>query len=266
MQKKITISSRHSTKVLELGAPGLSGVLIDSIDGLSQESSTISTYKAVYSNKFSRSSRANRNIVFRLRPITTDPESIRDELNKVFPAGEKVTITIETTHKILSIIGYVENYTASIYSRAQLISISVICPDANFYSSETIVNIPGSTENYTIVYPGLIDTGLVVKGTVTAAISGVFSITVNDITVSIDTAKVETLIGSSIEIGDIFELSTIQGSKHFRHIRGEVEKNILSALDPMVWFSLSNGDNPIVLPVSHSIVFSISYTSIYGGV
>lgn len=270
MIKKVVVANQTTSLELVLRAPEQSGVLIDSIDGLSQETADIGTYKTAGGrNKFSRSSRRSRNIVFRLVPLGLDIETMRQTLNSAFVLEEQVTLEITTDNRIVTSVGRVDSFTAGIFKKEQVINISVLCPDPFFYGEEGSVDVDLLAEEFELTYVGEIKTGFYITMTLSDNPGIVTIRNVNTLEeVAFDTSKIVELVGP-IETGDILFLSSVVGNKRFRHIRSGVSSTIFSVLDKNVsWLTLRPGLNTFELEATTpaNIKFDISHPVVYGGI
>ena len=154
MIKSVTIINYLNEKlVLELGRPDKSGLLIKSIEGLGPSEATINAKEIATSDgALFNSARVNsRNIVltlgFLFHPTVED---MRQLTYKYFPIKQRLTIRIETDNRIAETYGYVETNEPDIFQKEETTQISIICPDAYFYSA-------GSDGNNITVFSGIED-------------------------------------------------------------------------------------------------------------
>lgn len=273
MLKKITVTNRLGESIeLELARPELSGLAVLSVDGIGSVNGTISLNDSRFDGSIFNSSRlAHRNILLSLGYYGTDTEASRIKTYKYFPTKEIISLTIETTNRIVSATGYVESNEASVFSKDSGCSISIICPDPYFYGMNEVIHAFGSVDpafelpfsNESLVSP-LIEISTLTYNTETNiyyAGEGPVGVTVfiyangaaNDVsvvktdtldTISIDSSKIISIVGSDITAADIIEISTRRGNKYARLLRSGTYYNILSALgiNPG-WFTLLPGDN-----------------------
>ena len=132
--------------VLELGRPEKSGFLVrgGGIDGLGPSRATINTTEAVTIDGASYNSGhvSSRNVVFSLGFLEMPTiEDTRQKSYKYFPIKRRIGIEVETDNRVCSTYGYVESNEPNIFSNEEGTTISVICPDAYFYSPAKSVSL-----------------------------------------------------------------------------------------------------------------------------
>lgn len=264
--------------LLELSHPEKSGFIVTNIDGLGPGAASISTspYATKDGSKFNSARADQRNIVF---SILFDPddrkssiEQKRHESYKMFPKKKNVTIEIETEERKGIINGYVESNEPIIFSERCGFSVSVICPDPYFYSSEEqethfwgieplfefpfedpIPDTPSLefseynlTPQQVILYEGDSDVGLRFE---IYLLGKVGNITIYNITagtsMAIDVSKIEEALGGDLQYGDLIVLTTTTGNKNLYVVRDGIKTNVLSAIDVFTdeWFELTQGEN-----------------------
>ncbi len=301
MINSITITNHlGESVVLELRSPEKSGFLVQNIDGLAPPKAIINTSEIVTNDgAVYNSARVNsRNIIFSLIFLDKPTiETTRQLSYKYFPIKKRVSIIIETDNRVCQTYGYIESNESNIFSKEEGCNISIICPDAYFYSSElttTLLNgalsnfeFPFSNESLSedliefgimntstlgaIQYDGDADIGMLITlhflGTATNIMI------YNQVTFEkmiIDTTKFETLIGSPITVGDDIIISTVKGQKFIYLFRDGEYHNILNCLDRGAnWFQLSKGVNTFVYTCDtgiENVQMKIENQIIYEGV
>ena len=304
MIKSVTIINYLNEKlVLELGRPDKSGLLIKSIEGLGPSEATINAKEIATSDgALFNSARVNsRNIVltlgFLFHPTVED---MRQLTYKYFPIKQRLTIRIETDNRIAETYGYVETNEPDIFQKEETTQISIICPDAYFYSAgsdgnnvtvfsgiEDAFEFPFSNESLTenliefgkihysqeqtVRYNGDAEVGVIIT---IHAVGSAENITIYNTgtrgTMSIDTAKVEQIMGSGIQSGDDIIISTVKKDKYIYLLRDGVYTNILNALDKdSEWFQLTKGDNIFAYTAEEgatNLQFKIENRTLYEGV
>lgn len=279
MIKSVTVRNYLNDEItLELMRPEKSGFVIRSIDGLGPAKASINVTDISTNDGgiFNSSRLEKRNIVMDLLFLQIDNESIEDlrqKTYKYFPIKKKVTLTIVTDNHTSKIDGYIESNEPDIFSQSEGCTISIICPDPFFYSTndeETLFSgvepmfefafennslevpllemssIQTKTEQV-IVYDGTAEIGMIMN---IHAFGEVTNITIaNNLTretMKINTDKLKTLMGTETGImsGDTIIINTNRGSKSIILLREGVEYNILNCLEKgSKWFTLVKGDN-----------------------
>lgn len=279
MIKSVTVRNYLNDEItLELMRPEKSGFVIRSIDGLGPAKASINVTDISTNDGgiFNSSRLEKRNIVMDLLFLQIDNESIEDlrqKTYKYFPIKKKVTLTIVTDNHTSKIDGYIESNEPDIFSQSEGCTISIICPDPLFYSTndeETLFSgvepmfefafennslenpllemssIQTKTEQV-IVYDGTAEIGMIIN---IHAFGEVTNITIaNNLTretMKINTDKLKTLMGTETGImsGDTIIINTNRGSKSIILLRDGVEYNILNCLEKgSKWFTLVKGDN-----------------------
>ena len=266
---------------MELGRPGLSGLLITHIEGLQPYRANINTTKFAPTTKLSGGEKYNsaslekRNIVIDIQfdDSFESIETIRQRTYKYFPVGRVNTLYFLTDNRHVKTTGYVEFNEATMFSKNCGTRISVICPDPYFYSASinSLVNtnfsgvdnafifpftnasltekqlvfgiIHAQTENL-IQYTGDVETGLFVYIHATGTIENIkIYNTVTRELMGIDTNLLRLLLPGGIIAGDDIIINTTLGSKSITLVRDGVYYNILNAKDGIDWLTLVKGDN-----------------------
>lgn len=304
MIKSVTIINYLNEKlVLELGRPDKSGLLIKSIEGLGPSEATINAKEIATSDgALFNSARVNsRNIVltlgFLFHPTVED---MRQLTYKYFPIKQRLTIRIETDNRIAETYGYVETNEPNIFQKEETTQISIICPDAYFYSAgsdgnnvtvfsgiEDAFEFPFSNESLTenliefgkihysqeqtVYYNGDAEIGIIIT---IHAIGTAKNVTIYNTgtrgIMKIDTEKIEQLTGYGIINGDDIIISTVKKDKYIHLLRNGEYINILNALDKdSEWFQLTKGDNIFAYTAEEgatNLQFKIENRTLYEGV
>ena len=303
MIQSISVTNHlNETLELELGSPGSSGFSILNIDGLGPPKAQINQTNVLsLDGQVWNSSRVDgRNILLSLGLMWMASRTIEDarlELYKYFPIKQQITFGIETTNRSAIITGYVESNAPDIFSQNETAEISIVCPNAYFYSTEvTRVSFSGIDTGFTFPFSNedlanpLIEFGSIQISTERslyyagdAAVGIVINIhalgPVTDILVhspttgmsmSIDTDRIFDITGFTLGAGDDIIISTLKGNKYITFIRDGIEYNILNALDrDTEWFELVKGDNHFVYNAATGVAdlqFEIEYQLLYEGV
>jgi len=285
MIKSISVTSANTPSLfIDMVSPEESGLIIKDIDGIGPIKTAINVTEFTSSSggMFNSSHTSFRNIVITLG-LKEKPsiEHVRLKTYKHFPIGEELELEITTDLGSYLINGYVEDNAIDIFSKEEIATISIICPNPYFRSktSQTTLltgitpnfEFPFSNEslvdkliafgsvilntNLSIVYAGDIDVG------VTILIH--FVGTANDLvlhnlsrrqTIRIDTAKIIEITGSRFKQGDNLVLSTVKGNKFITLHRGVNTYNLLNAIYKNTsWFTLAKGVNLFAYAASSGI-------------
>lgn len=304
MIKSITVTNHLNESIkLELAFPEKSGFVIQEIIGLGPVKATINTadFSTMDGSIYNSARISARNIVMTLIFLDNpNVETMRQLSYKYFPIKKRIKLVIETDNRLAEIYGYVESNEPAIFSQRETTQISIICPNPYFYSSglegeqltifsgfEKRFQFPWSNESVT---EKLIETGVILKNqTQTAyyqgdgdvginiemvAMGSIGNITIANLTtgevMKLDSAKLESLTGSAIVLGDELYISTIKGQKSIILLRNGEYINIINCLDKDVsWFQLVKGDNVFHFDADEGVanlVFRIKNKIIYEGV
>lgn len=145
--------------IMELTNPESSGFTVRHIDGIGPTKSNINIYDvpSIDGGLFNSARTQSRNIVLKLGyewiklgdHVTPTIEDARHLSYKYFPLKRKVRLEFITDYRTLYIDGYIESNEPDIFSKDEVTTISVMCPDPNFYASDTeygLINYPNQNE------------------------------------------------------------------------------------------------------------------------
>lgn len=251
-----------------------SGLLITEIDGLGPPKADVTmTELATMDGAIYNSARLQgRNIVLKAYYTYADTiEEARLKTYQFFPIKKRVTVTVETEHRLAYAVGYVESNEPDIFSGNATMQVSIVCESPFFLSPDTEETIfagvdpkfkfPFSNNSTTkklilmgeiinkktntIYYSGDSEIGCYLE---IHAIGDVENVIIYNLRtrerMRIDTDKLEALTGSKLGKGDTITICTINGKKSITLLRGGVETNILNILGKNIdWFQLSKGEN-----------------------
>lgn len=278
MIRSISITNpRGELLTLELENPGSSGFSVQGVEGLGSPKSMINISESLYEDGgFFNSARVSpRNIVLTLGFFndseTETIEEIRNKTYRFFPSKTPLLVEVVTDTRTGVTIGYVESNEVDIFSKESGTVISLLCPDAYFYSKNTISTVfsgvasafefPFENTSLTektlvfgnvfistaanVQYLGDTPTGVTIYinflGAVTNPIIHNLSTGAN---MAIDSAKLIALTGSGFVAGDQLVVSTRKNNKSITLIRAGVAINILNAVNILAdWFQITRGNN-----------------------
>lgn len=301
MIKSFTVTNPKGESLkLELTRPELSGLIVQSIEGLGPTKATINTGEtATMDGSLFNSARAsNRNIVIALALMFAPTvEDSRQKIYKYFPVKKRIRLDFETDRRSVYTYGYVESNEPAIFSSQETVQISVICPDpffydinptmVGFYSIEPLFEFPFSNESLSdsmlelsrlrldsrinLSYSGDSDTGLKIVIHFSGSVKNVrlYNLTSGH-SISINTDKVSDISGEALKNGDEIHISTISGDLYAKLLHDGQFSNIIGSLEKNSdFFKVSNGDNIIAFTVDegeNNLTINFIYRNAYGGV
>ena len=276
---KITNEFGESITITLADTEPETGLFITAIDGLGpSKADVIMKDVATMDGKIYQTARANeKTIAFHFLFIQTQFMTVEDARQltyKYFPLKRKVNLIFETDNREAQIEGYVESNEPDIFEENSNTVITIKCEtpwftkyglegtqeilfsdvvhtsefefeDIDDYSPTLEFSSIESKRENVISYKGEADSGILMS--IYAYGRFTYPTIYNNTTrerFSIDTGKVEALIGSPIKYGDEIRISTYQNDKYIRLIRDGITTNILNAVDKDVdWFTSHPGDN-----------------------
>ena len=201
-----------------------------------------------------------RNVVITLK-LNGDVEQNRHELYHYFRTKEDCTFYYKSALVDVFIRGIVETVECVIFSNAETMQVSIICPQPYFSSINQIVadisnHVAGFTFPFSIEYNDPIPFSSYVINRITNVFNSSTAETGAIVEVDLyddDISKVKiqnTDTGEFIELqydfedGDKIIISTIKGQKYVHLLRDGTESNIFGSLqDGSKFFQLKTGDN-----------------------
>lgn len=262
---------------------------IISITGLNPPNAQINTTNiaGLDGAKFNSAKLNTRNIVIMLK-LNGNVEQNRLVLYQMFRTKEHCTFYYSNNSRNVSIEGYVETVECDLFSDAESMQISIICPYPYFKNiTEIIADI--SNEIAAFSFPFAIDIGnpipvsLYIANRKTNVLNNSESETgvmieievLNDInTIEIRNANTEQsfILNYAFKEGDKVLINTNKGQKSIRLIRNGTIINIFSALQKgSVFFQLAVGNNIFTYLIDGGtndqyVYITFKYSNIYRGV
>lgn len=266
--------------------PESSGFLITDIKGITPIKADIN-FTDITTNDgalFNSARIGTRNITMKLVyfPHPTIEET-RLLSYKYFPIKRNVILEFKTENRQAQITGYVESNDVSIFTKTEYSSISILCPDPFFYSTDPDRDVDiifaGSQPKFKFKIPTAYDESLtpyagepapnIVFGDLESlsekllvydgdseigaefifnAIGPVGNITMQsklaNESMTIDATKIASQTGSGLVLGDAVHIYTYRGNKHATLVRNGENINILNCLDRnMTWLQIRKGEN-----------------------
>lgn len=309
MIKTVTIVNYLGKQLdLELTRPEKSGLVVQSITGIGPGKATINiTNMASNDGGVFNSARSDtRNIVLNLEMYDTNVNDSAWTIEKArlltynfFPKKRPLTLIFKTDNRHVYINGYVESNETNIFSEKEMVQISIICPDPNFYDANgsTIVRLakvidwfkfPFSNESTSedlivlgkiesdmpialLRYDAEVETGINIKAKFTGTVTELkfFNYDTGE-KIEIDDTKLAQVITDGFSDGDELNICTVRGKKSAKVIRSGVTYNIINSLgfNPS-WFQLLKGDNLFTYTTNDqdsNISIEFAYENAYEGV
>lgn len=287
---------------LDLARPKLSGFAVKSITGLGPAKASINTTTVATNDgaTFNFARKETRNIVINLGfNFFTSPEEGRHITYQYFPVKQPITLIVETDDRLGMITGYVESNEPDIFSKDEGCSISIICPDPNFYmanggGTQSVVfsgmvgqfEFPFENDSLSeptmefgtvlnkadniINYEGDSEIGITISMHAKGTVNGITIYNANTRELmKINTDKLESLTGSTMISGDDIIITTTKNAKSAILLRNGETTNILNCIErPITWFTLSKGKNVFAYTAdngSSNLEFKIDFNTIYEG-
>lgn len=207
-----------------------------SITGLTPAAAQINTTTHVNADgaEFNSARLQTRNIVVTLH-LTNDPESARLQLeDALYPKAPVRFEWTGDTRGTLSAYGYVESFNADFYTIAQMVQISILCPDPFFYGANyaTVVR----QTNTIVTGATRVITGVLITATIIDATSDGFEI----INVNQGT---RIFLEHAFEAGDVITIDTRRGRKSITVTRNGAEINVFGSIsEDSTFFGVRTGE------------------------
>lgn len=304
MIQSVTVTNhRNESLVMELRSPEKSGLAIRNIGGLGPGSAdiNISDISTGDGGRFQSARMGTRNIVFLFRLFGfPDIETTRQKVYRYFPLKHEVKLRFVTDNRDAEIVGYVESNEPTIFSEAEEVGVSIICPFPYFRSSggdgfveTTLYGIEPEFEfpfsNESLEEPMLIFSSIKVSDTAVVNYIGdanvgviinlyiyspcgnitLYNVTTRQ-TMTIDSAKIEKITGKALQERDEVIVNTVRGQKSVLLLRDGVYTNILNSIDKNTdWIYLVPGENVIAYTAVNgmeNLQFTMKNQILYEGI
>lgn len=251
----------------------------------------------------------SRNVVMTLGLVeevteTGELKSIEDARLKVynfFRIKDWVNLVFYTTNRILQLTGYVESAETDIFSSDETATISIICVDPWFYSSNySELSFSGTTPMFTFPFSSKLGSNIpserLMFGSVSidtrtdimyeGDIQTGFDMNINFLgsdfhniyfynmdtreRMNMYTDQITKLTGTPLQYGDELQISTISGKKVAYLLRNGEYRNVISMIDKNAdWFQLTKGNNTFAFASDYgveNISIQLSYREAYAGI
>ena len=276
---KVTNEFGESITITLADTQPQTGLFITEIEGLGPPKADIIMKDiATMDGKKYQTARGNeRDITFHFLYIASDDITVEDARQltyKYFPLKGKVNLLFETDNRSAEVDGYVEENAPDIFKEDSDTQITIKCesPWLSKYGLEGWQEILFSDIDHRfefefedpddlsptlefsaievkreniIRYKGEADSGIIMSMYAYGRFTHptIYNNTTRE-RMTIDTNKVESLIGSQIKYGDEIRISTYQNDKYIHFIRDGRTTNILNAIGKNDdWFTIHPGDN-----------------------
>lgn len=296
---------------MDIRHPEKSGINVKNITGITPLGAEIysTPFGALDGGIFVGSRVPSRNIVLTLAMYEEDAEdetvkTIEDARLKVynfFRIKDWVNLVFYTTNRILQVTGYVESTETDIFSENETSTVSILCVDPWFYSSDhSGLSFSGTRPTFTFpfssVHGSIIPSELLVFGVISidtrtniyynGDIKTGFEMRINFTgtdfhniyfynmetreRMTMYTDQIELLTDTPLGPGDELQISTISGQKSAYLLRNGEYRNVISMIDKNAdWFQLTKGSNLFAFSSDsgvENITISLSWRDAYAGI
>lgn len=257
-----------------------SALQIRNITGLGPVRASVTTTPlgSVDAESYAGSSVGKRNIVITigLNPnwIDQSMESLRNQLYIHFMPKRSTLLRFYSTHlPTVEVLGYVESFEPNIFSKDPEIQVSIICPSPDFVAIvATVINDVVDGDNNspsTIVYPGSVPTGFVLK-VVSSVARPAYTGTIILAHKATDPSFTSLQFTATVDATMYAEVSTVPGQKYVRKVLvagGAITSLLGSVVNPTTWQKLQPGTNLFYVYAASSPgqAWTMTYFARYGG-
>lgn len=272
MLYKVDITNRRGNVLTLNMEESDDGYQVDDIEGLNPVKASLvaSSYASMDGEQFQTAKRGARNIVFKLDLHPDFDENtfttLRQGLYTYFMPKSMITMRFYMmTGLYLDIQGYVEDFSSPMFEQDPKVNISVMCFNPDFVDTR-IVMLEGVTvddiTNTPIVYPGNVETGVVMTLNMNRAVSG-FTM------YNTDESNTLTEMDFSYDLldGDQLVVSSLRGAKGITLTRASTSSSVLYGRSAQSgWIELFEGTNDFrVFAEGDPIPYELEYVVKYGG-
>lgn len=296
---------------MDIRHPEKSGINVKNITGITPLGAEIysTPFGALDGGIFVGSRVPSRNIVLTLAMYEEEADnetikSIEDSRLKVynfFRIKDWVNLVFYTTNRILQVTGYVESTETDIFSENETSTVSILCVDPWFYSSDhsglsfsgtrptftfPFSSVHGSTIPSELLVFGVISidtrTNIYYNGDIKTGFDMRINFTGTDFhniyfynmetreRMTMYTDQIKLLTDTPLGPGDELQISTISGQKSAYLLRNGEYRNVISMIDKNSdWFQLTKGSNLFAFSSDsgvENITISLSWRDAYAGI
>lgn len=276
MLTEIQVTSSQGEQLALTLSDVSNGYIVKSISGLGPVDTELTStdYASLDGAQLQAKRRVKRTMVFKIELIPgafgLSVRELRKRLYRVFTYGEVSFAFMLAGESPLTNKGYVESFEPDLWAKEPTVDITVVCFDPNFEvpTVQTVTGASSTTNELSVMYDGMVDTGVVFSLIVTSATNGV------TITNRHDSGLVETFAFPIVMAeGDELRISTVPGNKYVVKrswlFPDNGETSMVYGVSPQSsWFVLSPGRNRIKVNAGSSaaIPYTIEYTEKHGGI
>lgn len=309
--KIVARNPKNELLEMDIRRPEKSGINIKNITGITPMGAEIYSqpFGVLDGGLFVGSRVPSRNVVMTLGMYneiteTGETKTIEDARLKMynfFRIKDWVNLVFYTTNRILQLTGYVESTETDIFSQEETATVSIVCVDPWFYSSDySEFSFAGTMPLFTFPFSSKLGSTIpserIVFGTISidtrtdimydGDIQTGFNMYINfrgnefhniyfynmgtRERMDIYTDQIEVLTGSPLGPGDELQISTISGQKSAYLLRDGNYKNVISIIDKNAdWFQLTKGNNVFAFASDsgvEDISISLSWRDAYAGI
>lgn len=309
--KIVVRNPKNEILEMDIRHPEKSGINVKNITGISPVGAEIysTPFGSLDGGVYVGSRVPSRNVVLTLgmyeeKTATEEIKSIEDARLKMynfFRIKDWVNLVFYTSNRILQLLGYVESADTDIFSKDETATVSILCIDPWFYSSDwsaisfagvkPLFTFPFSSKEGSIIPHEKIIFGSISIDTRTdimynGDIQTGFNMYINfhgtnfhniyfynmgtRERMNIYTDQIETITGTPLGPGDELLISTISGSKSANLLRNGDYTNVISMIDKNAdWFQLTKGNNVFAFSSDaavEDISISLSWRDAYAGI
>ncbi len=248
------------------------GLVLQEVQGLDPVKATIVStgFANADGQQFQGARREARNVIFviGLEPdyIDSSVRDLRKRLYKYFMPKSLIQMKFYDSDGLtVTIMGYVEEMAAPLFSKEPIANISVLCLDPDLVDIDE-VEIEGETVSDST------ETLLTYLGDVEVGINFVLNVdrSLSQFTIyhrAPDNTIQSLQFDAALVADDVVEISTVFGNKFATLTRSGIESSLLYGVSPQsAWIELKEGDNYLrVYATGAAIPFTITYSPHYGG-
>lgn len=296
---------------MDIRHPEKTGINVKNITGITPLGAEIysTPFGSIDGGLFVGARVPSRNVVMTLEMyeeelVTGESKTIEDSRLKVynfFRIKDWVNLVFYTTNRVLQLLGYVESTETDIFSDKETSTVSILCIDPWFYSSNySQISFSGTMPMFTfpfssvsestipserlvfgnisvdtrtdIMYYGDIQTGFNMSITFMGdEFHNIYFYNMGTRErMNIYTDQVEVLTGTPLGPGDELQISTISGQKSAYLLRNGEYRNVISMIDKNAdWFQLTKGNNVFAFSSDsgiENISISLNWRDAYAGI
>lgn len=309
--KIVVRNPKNELLELDIRHPEKTGINVKNITGITPTGAEIysTPFGSIDGGVYVGSRVPSRNVVLTLGMCEQEledgtlreVEDSRMRLYNFFRIKDFVNLVFYTSNRILQLMGYVESADTDIFSDDETATVSVLCIDPWFYSSDwSDISFAGTMPKFTFPFSSkqgsTIPSELLMFGSISidtrtdimyeGDIKTGFNMYVNFYgsnfhniyfynmgtreRMNIYTDQIEVLTGTPLGPGDELLISTISGSKTAYLLRNGIYTNAISMIDKNAdWFQLTKGNNTFAFASDSAvedISISLSWKDAYAGI